>query len=83
MNCFSCFSFNENKTSNNKKKRKETSTSVHPHRENLSPEQAQPFSKTKTQHKPHSQPPQRTHPGTDSEFKFDCSIYIKCLYSSH
>ncbi|XP_049343411.1 probable serine/threonine-protein kinase PBL26 isoform X1 [Solanum verrucosum] len=66
MNCFSCFSFNENKTSNNnnnnKKKRKETSTSVHPHRENLSPEQAQPFSKTKTQHKPHSQPPQRTHP---------------------
>ncbi|KAH0663555.1 hypothetical protein KY290_030372 [Solanum tuberosum] len=30
--------------------------------ENLSPEQAQPFSKTKTQHKPHSQPPQRTHP---------------------
>ncbi|KAK6788392.1 hypothetical protein RDI58_016917 [Solanum bulbocastanum] len=65
MNCFSCFSFNENKTSNNnnnKKKRKETSTSVHPHRENLSPEQAQPFSKTKTQNKPHSQPPQRTHP---------------------
>ncbi|XP_015166491.1 serine/threonine-protein kinase At3g07070-like [Solanum tuberosum] len=44
------------------RKRKETSTSVHPHRENLSPEQAQPFSKTKTQHKPHSQPPQRTHP---------------------
>ncbi|KAH0660857.1 hypothetical protein KY289_029605 [Solanum tuberosum] len=28
----------------------------------ISREQAQPFSKTKTQHKPHSQPPQRTHP---------------------
>ncbi|CAN4098073.1 unnamed protein product [Withania somnifera] len=64
MNCFSCFSSRENKTSNKRRcnKRKEQSTSVHPHRENLSPEQAQPLSKTKTQHKPHSYPPQRTHP---------------------
>ncbi|XP_059289999.1 probable serine/threonine-protein kinase PBL25 [Lycium ferocissimum] len=64
MNCFSCFSCRENKTPNKKRcnKRKEQSTSVHPHRENLSPEQAQPLSKPKTQHKPHSQPPQRTNP---------------------
>ncbi|KAM3373797.1 Serine/threonine-protein kinase PBS1 [Capsicum chinense] len=65
MNCFSCFTFNnDNKTSNKGRfnKRKEQSNTVHPHRENLSPEQAQPFSKTKAQHKPRSYPPQRTYP---------------------
>ncbi|XP_009766390.1 putative serine/threonine-protein kinase PBL25 [Nicotiana tabacum] len=63
MICFSCFSSNESTTSKRKcTKRKETSTTaVHPHRENLSPQQAQPWSsKPKTHHnKPHSHPPQR------------------------